>query len=70
MLYVCTYLYIYIYIYTYEGDLWSKLDIFATFSKCTSVSLLRCKLASPKPFAPTKYQLADEICYLPTTGLS
>ena len=29
-----------------EGDLWSKLDIFATFLKCTSVSLLRCKLVS------------------------
>jgi len=40
-----------------EGDLWSKLDIFATFLKCTSVSLLQCKLASPKPFAPTKYHV-------------
>ena len=41
----------------YEGDLWSKSDIFATFLKCTKVSLLRCKKASPKPFAPTEHHV-------------
>ena len=41
----------------YEGDLWSKSDIFATFLKCTKVSLLRCKMASPKPFALTEYHV-------------
>ena len=30
---------------------------FATFLKCTKVSLLRCKKASPKPFAPTEYHV-------------
>ena len=57
-IYVYTYIYIYVYIcmniYIYDGDLWSKSDIFATFFRCTKVSLLRCKLASPKPFALTK----------------
>ena len=38
----------------HEGDLWSKSDIFATFWNCTKASHLRCKMASPKPFALTK----------------
>ena len=55
--YICMYIhtYIYIYIYIYEGDLWSKSEIFSTSLKCTKFSLLRCKMASPKPFALTEY---------------
>ena len=34
-----------------------KLDILATFFRCAMVFLLRCKLASPKPFALTKYHV-------------
>ena len=55
---VCVYIYIYAhrdYAWVYEGDLWSKSDIFATFWNCTKASHVRCKMASPKPFAPTKY---------------
>ena len=57
---VCVYIYIYAhrdYAWVYEGDLWSKSDIFATFWNCTKASHVRCKMASPKPFAPTKYHV-------------
>ena len=43
--------------YMYEGDFCSKSEIFATFLNCTKTSHSRCKMASPKPFAPTNYHV-------------